>query len=440
MASKRVRIAIVAGTTIGGTEKAATMFAAELANRGYEVDFLGLPGPRAAFLAQHKVEHYHVGNDEAALAEYLTNRRPDILHQHVPGLPTENPIYKVWDSLGERRPRLIETNHFGWFEDPESQRLVSYRMFVSKACCVKAFMRSGRKITPEDLVNQGVVYNPIEDPPPLDPAERRQFRQNLGVADDEILAVRIGRAGWKWRTWECKAFVRAKKKTGALRLLVMEPPAPIFRAIESGRYGNGIIARRETADFEWLGKLYRSADLMIHGSSIGESYGYTIAEAMAAGLPVIVRTTPWIDNAQVELVQNGQTGFVCASVGEMARRFVDLARDPDLRAQMGRAGRNRIQQLAGLSHEADALEAVINKVLTGQESPLLQQRARELLEFARTYRKLEWTISESPWSHPVDFLGALVYGMYWTLRYAEWKRRMRLKRAIAYARRRRIRK
>jgi hypothetical protein len=239
--------------------------------------------------------------------------------------------------------------------------------------------------------------------------------------------VRIGRASAKWKSWECEAFARARKETASLRLLVMEPPAALFRAIEAGRHGSGILARSETTDFEWLQTLYGAADLMVHASSGGESFGYTIAEAMAAGLPVIVRTTPWGDSAQVELVQNGATGFVCASVGEMARRWVDLANNPTLRSQMGHAAKTRIQQLASTSRETDMLEAVIMKVLTGEVSPLLTQRTADILAFAKSFRKLEWATSERAWEHPADLLGARCYGLYRSVRLSIWKWRMRLK-------------
>lgn len=422
-AHRIMRIAVWAGNSIGGTEKAATLWAAGLARRGHHIDFMGPPGSRAAVLHQAGIPALDIALDRDALRTYLQQARPDIVHQHVPGYSIANPLYEIWPELGSRAPHLVETNVFGHFTDPEAPKWVKFRMFISLSCAAKAFTRARKRLDAAALRYCTVVCYPLESQAVgLDAPTRAEFRRSLGVAEGEVLTLRIGQRavpgqpGNKWKRWECQAFARAKPRAPALRMLIMEPPKDIWQEIDRGQYGPGIIVRENTNDFEWLQKLYSSADCMVHASSYGESFGYTIAEAMMAGLPVIVRTTPWGDNAQVELVKNRETGFVCASVDEMSRRLVDLANDGEMRQRLGEAGRKYIRSKADLESELDVLEDVLHHVFEGRSGVALDSRGRELLVFASQFRSLEWRVSESPFRHPADYAGARLYAAYRALR------------------------
>lgn len=72
-----------------------------------------------------------------------------------------------------------------------------------------------------------------------------------------------------------------------------------------------------------------------------EGFPNVILEAMAARLPVL--TTPAGDAARI--VEDGKTGYVLEpeDAGGMADCIVELARNPALAAQMGEAGRNRVE-------------------------------------------------------------------------------------------------
>jgi glycosyltransferase involved in cell wall biosynthesis len=388
--------------------------------RGYRVEFLGPEGPRSAGLKQAGVPIFNLGLDDESWLDYIRRSAPDVLHQHVPGyaLP-KNPIYNVWPRLTDKKPRLIETNVFGRLEDPVGEEIVSYRLFISQASAAQAFLRAGRVISPAALEKQTVVYYPVEPPRTFSSGEKAAIRGELGLGDEEVLAVRIGQpGGTKWALWECEAFARARRRASNLRLLVMEPNEWIQARIRSNEFPTGILVRHATSDFDWLARLYAAADLMIHASSWGESFGYTIAEGLAAGLPLIVRSTPWGDNAQVELVTNGVSGYVCSSVGEMARRLEQLAVDPAGRRRMGEEGRARICAMAEPQQELDVLEGAIHHALTGEEHPALTRRRQSLLEFAAVFRAREWTLSE-PWAaHPLDHAAGRVYSAYRRLRTA----------------------
>ena len=175
----------------------------------------------------------------------------------------------------------------------------------------------------------------------------------------------------------------------------MEPSQSLIKKVKSRQYGDGIIVKPVTTDFDWLSMLYAAADFMIHASDGGESFGYTIAEGMTAGLPIITRTTPWGDNAQVELVDHEKTGYVCNSVAGMSAAIQALVNDPPLRERMGANARSRIHQLANPETEVAILENIANGLINGKVPELAQERSRQVLAFAETFGTREQAVLES---------------------------------------------
>lgn len=153
---------------------------------------------------------------------------------------------------------------------------------------------------------------------------------------------------------------------------------------ESKRYGQDLLNAAEElglggkvhlfADFDSKIKpdLYAAADVFISpADNLQETFGLTILEAMAAGLPVVASDF----SGYRDLVADGETGFLIPTLGpadtglidagwpilseftcalQMAQRTaIDLGAlrvkletllaDPNLRQQMGQAGRKRVQ-------------------------------------------------------------------------------------------------
>jgi glycosyltransferase involved in cell wall biosynthesis len=84
-----------------------------------------------------------------------------------------------------------------------------------------------------------------------------------------------------------------------------------------------------------LARLYASADLLAHPSQI-ESFGNTVSEGMAAGLPVLVAA----DGESRTQIENGTTGFaVGAAPADWAAAIRALLDDPARRGAIGMAAR-----------------------------------------------------------------------------------------------------
>jgi len=90
-----------------------------------------------------------------------------------------------------------------------------------------------------------------------------------------------------------------------------------------------------------MGPYYRAMDIYAHTSD-SEGLPKTVLEAMAHALPVVAFRVGGIPEAVVD----GATGFLCAPADEteFADRLSRLLADPDLRARLGRGGREAIER------------------------------------------------------------------------------------------------
>lgn len=87
---------------------------------------------------------------------------------------------------------------------------------------------------------------------------------------------------------------------------------------------------------------YASADLFVF-PSVTETQGLVLAEAMAAGLPVVARAA----FGSLAMVEEGITGFLCGDdEEEFADRIVSLLEDLLLWRQMGEAAKKRALKLS----------------------------------------------------------------------------------------------
>lgn len=76
--------------------------------------------------------------------------------------------------------------------------------------------------------------------------------------------------------------------------------------------------------------------------------GFKIVQYMAAGLPVIASPI----GANAEIVREGETGFLPANLSDWSALIAQLARDRELRARLGEAGRRRVESCYSIEHAA----------------------------------------------------------------------------------------
>jgi hypothetical protein len=155
--------------------------------------------------------------------------------------------------------------------------------------------------------------------------------------------VRIARPDLrKWSQRLERALPAILRSVPALRFVFMAAPGSKVEALRR-RYGSRLIFLPPTDDLDRLTAIYAACDLMVHSSGIGETFGTSLAEGMYWRLPVVVDSTPDLDNAQIEVVDHGVTGLVTASGAGFAEAILRLASDVAFRQRLGAAARAKVQ-------------------------------------------------------------------------------------------------
>ena len=370
--------------SLGGTEKAAARWARGLRERGHDLHVLALEdGPRRQEFENYGIEVHLAPVDAETIREKLETLQPDVIHAHVPGHPHKGDILGDALSLLPKIP-VLSTNIFGRFDNPREDRWTDFRLFISWTSCVQAARRSFRRLDQNFFRHASVASYPLD--PDDGPAreEIAAFRESLGVASDEVLLGRLSRPEPnKWTDLSLEAFRFATKRSTKIKLLLREPPRAIARQLESALDHDRFIILPATSDPLELRLTMASLDVVLHTSSIGESFGYGIAEPMNYGKPVIVNSTPWQDQAQIELVRHAECGIVASTPATTARAILQLANDEELRAKLGAAARTHIRQLAEPRESTDRLEIALQAALSKGENPF----AKEDLKKARAAAK-----------------------------------------------------
>jgi phosphatidylinositol alpha-mannosyltransferase len=137
-----------------------------------------------------------------------------------------------------------------------------------------------------------------------------------------------------------KAYHRLRKRRVDARLLVVGDGP---RRREYRRF----VGLRQIRDVEWLGRVndadkaryFASADIFCSPATGQESFGVVLLEAMAAGVPIIASDIHGYKN----VVQRNVQGLLVEPKNPraLAAALYKLAMDPELRQQMGEAGRER---------------------------------------------------------------------------------------------------
>jgi len=249
--------------------------------------------------------------------------------------------------------------------------------------------------------------------------DRSKARKELGLKESDFIACRVARPAI--RKWSARLEIALPKLFEVipnLRFIFQAVPETKRRVLER-KYGDRVICREATSDIHQLALTYAASDIMIHSSGIGESFGLCVAEAMYFGLPVIVDSTPSLDNAQVELVDNGSTGYVVKSVAGFVSAAQKLAENEQLRQELGSQAKSAAEQFFVDSEIARQWDEVYSQLVTNQAAEgktVVQVHPKSLITSEVEYEKrLRNTWGPSPsWTEEfsiarVKTLDTLVY-------------------------------
>ncbi len=233
---------------------------------------------------------------------------PDIVNIHRSGMynQVETDILRKFKDLGSR---IIETSIFG-VNDYSADGLIDLSLQISRWDLYRWNRRKGPFCRQTSIYLPNAVdtdaFHRAKD------SERHDFRAQHNIPDDAFLLSRIGKTDWTTIT------------PYLLKTLLNNPKCIFFSvddycgiAPEAIRLHPQFRSTPRLENERQLSLYYSSADAVLATSPIGESFGMVIAESMACETPVIAWTKPDMDNAQAELIQHGETGWLIKTPAEL---------------------------------------------------------------------------------------------------------------------------
>lgn len=171
------------------------------------------------------------------------------------------------------------------------------------------------------------------------PVVREAMRQRLGIGpDDPVLLFVGGLCERKDPLFLVEALSSLVPHHPRIRLLLVGPPlepnyvARLETAIGDAGLSRSVVIAGEQIDPDpW----FAAADILVFASRL-EGFGTVVPEAMAHGLPVVVRRLPGVNDS---FVLQGETGFLFDDAAGLITGIDRLVRDPALRRRIGEAGR-----------------------------------------------------------------------------------------------------
>jgi glycosyltransferase involved in cell wall biosynthesis len=330
-------------------------------------------GPRRGELESHQIDVRISAPERVPIQQLLQDFQPDVIHSHVPGHPHRGDI--LGEAL-ETLPKIpvVQTNIFGRLENPKENSWTDFRLFISWTSCVQAARRSFRSLDGDFFRRASVAVYPVDVDDGPNASNAESFRQSHGIRSDEILFGRLSRPEPnKWTDLALEGFRIAARKDSRLKLLLREPPPAVARSLAIASDHERFVILSTTSDPMELAQTMTSLDVVLHTSSVGESFGYGIAEPMNYGKPVIANSTPWQDQAQIELVRHGECGFIASTAQAIADAMLKLANDAELRTRLGKKAQIHIRKLADPEGSTDRLEDALRAACNGANNPRLSE-------------------------------------------------------------------
>ena len=275
----------------------------------------------------------------ARIRRELRAFRPDVLHVHEPFSPSTGMFAAMAAPRGPDRPAVVATFHtyadrsIALSAFAPALRLVWDRLDVRVAVSGAAASFAGRHFHDGmRIIPNGIDVRRFTD---AEPAVLPEGRRILFVGRLEP------RKGFRYAV---RAFARLAADVPDV-LLVVAGEGPERRAVDelptelrSRVHMVGVPSHQD------LPRLHAASEVFVAPNTGGESFGLVLAEALAAGLPIVATDIP----GYREVVRDGVAGLLVpprdpAALAEAVRRIL---LDPALAERLRRAGRLRAEAFA----------------------------------------------------------------------------------------------
>ena len=263
-------------------------------------------------------------------------READLVHLHgdmaamlVAPLARERPA--LITSHGLHRLRRSE-GAAGWLVQ---RRLRTAIAAAARTICITREERDDLAAVLPPALHQRLVVVPNGVPlaAPAEPERRQRLRRSLGLGEGDVAVLFAGQLEPRKDPLGAAAAAEAARAGGAPVVLLVAGGGPL--AAEVGARASDAV--RPLGHRDDLEDLYAAADLFLLPSH-REGMSLALLEAMAHGLAPVVA-----DGAgNVETVADAGAVFPAGDLAAMAERLAALAADPDARARLGAAARQRV--------------------------------------------------------------------------------------------------
>lgn len=217
------------------------------------------------------------------------------------------------------------------------------------------------------------IWNGTERQTPTNSTVVKTLRQELGLHEDDILVVLVGRInrlkGQKLLVAAAEILLEKGHKQIYYLMVGSPPPGQEHFKQElleliSVSYAKDYI---RVVDFrEDIWNVWDACDIAVVPSTEPESFGLTAVEAMAAGKPVVAASHGGLK----EIIVDGETGlfFPPGNAAALAGKIAGLAAGSHLRTDMGKCGKMRQEQLFSLHLYVSAFENIYEKTISCRDA------------------------------------------------------------------------
>ncbi len=305
------------------------------------------------------------------LARLIRDQRPQILHTHTAKAGAVGRLAALL--AGEARPPIVvHTFHGhvlrGYFGPLRSRAfLLLERLLARMTTRLIAVSPQVR----DDLVSLGVApaekFSVIRLGVELGERVRTEVaggeaRARLGIASERFVVGWVGRMTGVKRTDDVLESLARLRARGVDAVLLMVGDGPDRDHVEQRASMLGIVRHCFFLGYqEEVSGWYQAFDAMILPSA-NEGTPVVVIEALAAGCPVVATSVGGVP----DVIRGGVDGFLvpAGDVEALAERLARLARDPELRATMGEAGRESVPARYAVERLVNDVDELYRSLLT----------------------------------------------------------------------------
>jgi 1,2-diacylglycerol 3-alpha-glucosyltransferase len=375
MTGESMRIAMFTNTYlphVGGVARSVSTYEDELRRRGHEVrivapTFEGADESTDEVLRVPAIQGFN-GSDFSVrlpqpglIAAFLDDFQPQVIHSHHPFLLGDSALRYAW----ARRLPIVFTHHTLYEQythyvplDSDALKRVAIQMAVEYCNLCTHVIAPSESL--EQLLQQRGVTTPVTVIPTgidLDfysSGDRRRFLQQYGVNDNAMVVGHVGRlAGEKNLAFLAEAVGRflARRREAVFLVVGAGPEEDAFRdaLLRQAESRQVLLVGKKTG--RELADAYAAMDVFVF-SSQSETQGMVLAEAMAAGAPVVALDGPGVRDVVAR--DNGRLLPNDATADAFATALDEVTNDPRRLRRLCEKARASIEEFS-LENCADRL-------------------------------------------------------------------------------------